>query len=288
MDISRKRKKHVQEYRRLLKKQETHPTEFTPEDEQKMKELQEKHFIYKDEVEKLPMSLAGAYSTFVGSPASKGQLQFDLWGIEASESLKEEWEQVKDDIKKHGIRNSLLMAMMPTASTSQILGNNECIEPYTNNIYTRQTLAGTFMIVNKHLIQDCIDLGIWNQELKDKIVLANGSVQNIEEIPGFIRDKYKVVWEMKQKWLVDHAVARAPFICQTQSMNIFMKDPTPNKINKLHFYAWDKGLKTGVYYLRTLAKSQGAKFSVDMSKYKKNGKIDTVQEAEEECLACSA
>ena len=249
-----------------------------------MKELQEKYFIYKDEVEKLPMSLAGAYSTFVGSPASNGQLQFDLWGVDPNTQLADEWAQVKDDIKKHGLRNSLLMAMMPTASTSQILGNNECIEPYTNNIYTRQTLAGTFTIVNKHLIQDCIDLGIWNQELKDRIILANGSVQEITEIPKFIREQYKIVWEMKQKWLVDHAVARAPFVCQTQSMNIFMNDPTPNKINKLHFYAWDKGLKTGIYYLRSKAKTQSQKFSVDMSKYKK---VDPVEE-EEECLMCSA
>ena len=285
MDISRKRKKHVQDYRRLLKKQETHPEEFTEEEADKMKELQEKYFIYKDEVEKLPMSLAGAYSTFVGSPASNGQLQFDLWGVEPNTQLVDEWVQVKDDIKKHGLRNSLLMAMMPTASTSQILGNNECIEPYTNNIYTRQTLAGTFTIVNKHLIQDCIDLGIWNQELKDRIILANGSVQDITDIPKFIREQYKIVWEMKQKWLVDHAVARAPFICQTQSMNIFMNDPTPNKINKLHFYAWDKGLKTGIYYLRSKAKTQSQKFSVDMSKYKK---VAPVEDEEEECLMCSA
>jgi ribonucleotide reductase alpha subunit len=285
MDIARKRKKHVQDYRRLLKKQETHPEEFTEDDATKMKELQEKYFIYKDEVEKLPMSLAGAYSSFVGSPASNGQLQFDLWGVEPNTQLADEWAQVKDDIKKHGLRNSLLMAMMPTASTSQILGNNECIEPYTNNIYTRQTLAGTFTIVNKHLIQDCIDLGIWNQELKDRIILANGSVQEITEIPKFIREQYKIVWEMKQKWLVDHAVARAPFVCQTQSMNIFMNDPTPNKINKLHFYAWDKGLKTGIYYLRSKAKTQSQKFSVDMSKYKK---VAPVEEEEEECLMCSA
>ena len=285
MDISRKRKKHVQDYRRLVKKREQNSIEFTEEERDKLKELETKYFIYKDEVEKLPMSLAGAYSSFVGSPASEGKLQYDLWNVKPSPELEEEWAQVKDDIKKHGLRNSLLMASMPTASTSQILGNNECFEPYTNNIYTRQTLAGTFMIVNKHLIQDCIDLGIWTQELKDKIVLANGSIQNIEEIPQFIRNLYKVVWEMKQKWLVDHAVARAPFICQTQSMNIFMKDPTPNKINKLHFYAWSKGLKTGVYYLRTLAKSQSSKFSVDMSKY---GKTQNTEQQEEECLACSA
>jgi ribonucleotide reductase alpha subunit len=293
MDIARKRKKYVQDYRRLLKKKEQTPLEFTPEDKDKLVELETKYFIYKDEVEKLPMSLAGAYSSFVGSPASEGKLQFDLWGVKPSPELEEEWAQLKDDIKKHGLRNSLLMASMPTASTSQILGNNECFEPYTNNIYTRQTLAGIFTIVNKYLIQDCIDLGIWTAELKDKIILANGSVQHIEEIPKFVRDLYKVVWEIKQKWLVDHAVARAPFICQTQSMNIFMKDPTPNKLNKLHFYAWNKGLKTGIYYLRTLAKSQSSKFSVDMGKYNNNnkGKKESgavIMEELEDCLSCSA
>ena len=284
MEIARKRKKYIQDYRRLIKKLELNPTEFTNEEKEKMLELKDKYFIYPDEIEKLPMSHAGAYSTFIGSPASQGLLQFDLWDVEPSPQLADEWKQVKDDIKKHGLRNSLLMALMPTASTSQILGNNECFEPYTNNIYTRQTLAGTFTIINKHLIQDCIDLGIWTPELKDRIVLANGSIQDIDDIPNFIKELYKVVWEIKQKWIVDHAVARGPFICQTQSMNIFMNDPTPNKINKLHFYAWEKGLKTGIYYLRSKAKAQGQKFSIDMTKYNKNKNV----KLEEECLSCTA
>ena len=279
MEISRRRKKHVQEYRRLLKKEDK-----TEEEVSQMNTLKKQYFIYQDEVDKLPMGLAGAYSTFVGSPASQGELQFDLWGVEPSQELKEEWDRLKGDIKKHGIRNSLLMAMMPTASTSQILGNNECIEPYTNNIYTRQTLAGTFTIVNKHLIRDLLDLNMWNKDMKDKIILANGSIQNIAEIPQHIKDLYKVVWEMKQKWLIDHASARAPFVCQTQSMNLFMKDPTPKKINAMHFYSWRQGLKTGIYYLRSLAKTQGQKFSVDIDKVQKNEN----QQVEEECLACSA
>ena len=279
MEIARRRKKHVQEYRRLLKKEDK-----TEEEVSQMNTLKEQHFIYQDEVDKLPMGLAGAYSTFVGSPASQGELQFDLWDVEPSPELKEEWDRLKGDVKKHGIRNSLLMAMMPTASTSQILGNNECIEPYTNNIYTRQTLAGTFTIVNKHLIRDLLDLNMWNKDMKDKIILANGSIQNIAEIPKHIKDLYKVVWEMKQKWLIDHAAARAPFVCQTQSMNLFMKDPTPKKINAMHFYSWRQGLKTGIYYLRSLAKTQGQKFSVDIDKVQKNDN----QQVEEECIACSA
>lgn len=279
MELARRRKKHVQDYRRLLKKEDK-----TEGDYMLIKELKEQHFIYPDEIEKLPMGLAGAYSSFVGSPASHGELQFDLWGIEPSDELKDDWDRLKVDIKKHGIRNSLLMAMMPTASTSQLLGNNECIEPYTNNIYTRQTLAGTFTIVNKHLVKDLLDLGIWNKDMKDKIILADGSIQDINEIPAHIKELYKTVWEIKQKWLIDHATARGPFICQTQSMNLFMKDPTMKKINAMHFYSWRKGLKTGIYYLRSLAKTQGQKFSVDIDKVKKN----TIPSLDDECMACSA
>ena len=181
------------------------------------------------------------------------------------------------------MRNSLLMAMMPTASTSQILGNNECIEPYTNNIYKRRVNAGEFTVINQHLISDLMRLGIWNAELKDRIIVDNGSIQDIQQIPGFIRDKYKTVWEMKQKYLVDHAIARSPFVCQTQSMNLFVASPTVKTINKMHFYAWKNGLKTGIYYLRSLAKTQAQKFSVDMAK-----QGSTPIQEEEECIACSA
>jgi ribonucleoside-diphosphate reductase alpha chain len=192
---------------------------------------------------------------------------------------------------KHGMRNSLLMAMMPTASTSQILGNVETTEPLTNNIYTRQTLAGTFTIINKYLINDLIDLGMWNNDMKDRIILANGSIQDIAEIPANIRELYKTVWEIKQKFVIDHAVARAPFICQTQSMNLFVRDPTHRKISLMHFYAWKAGLKTGIYYLRTQAKSQAQKFSVDISKSAATTTAATPQlEAapDEGCLNCSA
>jgi ribonucleoside-diphosphate reductase alpha subunit len=300
MDIARKRKKHVQEYRRLLKKISTMEkdqglTEEQTADLEKSKEeanqLQREHFIYKDEIEKLPMGLAGAYSTFVGSPASEGKLQFDLWREEQplkyEPEFVEEWNQLKEDIKKHGLRNSLLMAMMPTASTSQILGNNECIEPYTNNIYKRRVNAGEFTVINNHLITDLINLGIWNNDLKDKIIAANGSVQGIKEIPTFIRRLYQTVWEIKQRWLVDHAIVRSPYVCQTQSMNLFVSNPTPKVINAMHFYAWKSGLKTGIYYLRSLAKTQAQKFSIDLEKMKK-GQVAQVEEEEEICIACSA
>lgn len=264
MDLARKRKVILQEYRRAVKKP---TTERTPEDEQIVAEYPKKYMIISEEVDKLPMSLAGAYSSFVGSPAANGQLQFDLWGVEPSAELAGEWSELKKAIKTHGLRNSLMMAMMPTASTSQILGNNECIEPYTNNIYTRQTLAGLFTIINKYLIQDLIDLGLWSQEMKDRIIMAGGSIQELLDIPEHIRALYKTVWEIKQKSVIDHAVARSPYVCQTQSMNLFMRDPTQRKINAMHFHAWKSGLKTGIYYLRTQAKVQGAKFSVDLAKY---------------------
>lgn len=264
MEIARRRKPFVQQYRRLLKRQ-TKGEDLTDEETNTINRLQEEHFIYPDEVEKLPMGLAGAYSTFVGSPASEGQLQFDLWGVKPSDELAEEWSKLKVDIKKHGLRNSLLMARMPTASTSQILGNNECMEPYTNNIYSRKVLAGEFIIINKHLVRDLIDYGLWSQEMKDRIILAGGSIQQIMEIPSEIRNRYRTVWEMKQKYLVNHAAAAGPFICQTQSTNLFVNNPTFEKINKMHFYSWRAGLKTGVYYTRTRAKTSGNKFAVDAS-----------------------
>ncbi len=291
MELARKRKPHIQEYRRLIKKQ-VH--ERTDEDTQQICDIAQKYVIYGDEVEKLPMSLAGAYSSFVGSPASQGQLQFDLWGVQPSAELAEEWTKVKDDIKKHGMRNSLLMAMMPTASTSQIMGNIECGEPFTNNIYSRKTLAGEFIIINKYLVADLMALNLWTQEIKDRIIMANGSVQGILEIPESTRALYKTVWEIKQKAIIDHARARAPFICQTQSMNLFIKDPSLKVINACHFYSWRAGLKTGVYYLRTLAKSQAQKVSIELTTKSTPGKSpsrhDDIQLSidEPECLNCSA
>jgi ribonucleoside-diphosphate reductase alpha chain len=212
-------------------------------------------------------STAGAYETFNGSPASKGILQFDMWETTENElSGRWDWEKLKKDIIKYGIRNSLLMCSMPTASTSQILGNNECIEPYTSNIYKRNTLSGEYIIVNKHLIKDLINLNLWNDKMRIKIIENNGSIQNIEEIPSNFKEIYKTVWEMKLSNLIDMSRDRGLFICQTQSFNIFMPDVNVAKLNKALFYGWKKGLKTGMYYLRSQAKSEARKsLGIDIS-----------------------
>lgn len=193
----------------------------------------------------------GSYETFAGSPASKGILQFDMWGEKPATTTRYDWTALKNDIMKNGLRNSLLMAPMPTASTSQILGNNECFEPYTSNIYLRRTLAGEFVVINKHLVRDLLRIGVWNRTLKDKIVYHNGSVQNIQEIPESIKKLYKTSWELKQKVLIDQAVTRGKYICQSQSMNLFVPRPTIKLLSSMHFYSWEQGLKTGIYYLRT-------------------------------------
>jgi ribonucleoside-diphosphate reductase alpha chain len=203
----------------------------------------------------------GAYETFKGSPVSKGIFQFDMWGVTPS-SNRWDWTSLKKEVKKHGVRNSLLLAPMPTASTSQILGNNECFEPYTSNIYTRRTLSGEFIIVNKHLMRDLIKLGIWNDSMKNRLIEANGSVQGIPEIPQNIKDLYKTVWEISQKTIIDMAADRGAYICQSQSMNIHIQDPNFGKMTSMHFYAWKKGLKTGMYYLRSKAATQAIKFTV--------------------------
>ena len=307
MEIARKRKKFVQEYKRIIKLGSgtaENPTELSEEDKTRLQELKTTHFIIDDEL-KLPNQYAGSYASFIGSPMSEGKFQFDLWNVEPSPEMKEEWEVLRSDIQKHGIRNSLLIALMPTASTSQILGWNECIEPFTNNIYTRKTLAGTFVVVNKYLIQDLINLGIWNQSIKDKIIMNDGSVQSIDEIPQNVKALYKTVWEMKQKTLIDLAADRAPFVCQTQSMNLFVKNPTYKTLNAMHFYSWKKGLKTGIYYLRSQAKTSAQKFSVDLKSNSTNQgtnnkdsnvtvtnsnetKIQIEAKEEPECLMCSS
>jgi ribonucleoside-diphosphate reductase alpha chain len=204
----------------------------------------------------------GTYETYKGSPVSKGIFQFDMWGV-TPRSARWDWETLKKEVKKHGVRNSLLVAPMPTASTSQILGNNECFEPYTSNIYTRRVLSGEFVVVNKHLMKDLIQAGLWNERMKNKLIEANGSVQNIPEIPQHLKDIYKTVWEIKQKVLVDMSADRGAYICQSQSFNVFMPDPNFGKLTSLHFYAWKKGLKTGMYYLRTKAAADAIKFTVD-------------------------
>ncbi|MCL4641781.1 MULTISPECIES: ribonucleoside-diphosphate reductase subunit alpha [Olivibacter] len=204
----------------------------------------------------------GPYESFKGSPLSQGKFQFDLWNVKP-DSGRWDWEGLRKEIKKHGVRNSLLVAPMPTASTSQILGNNECFEPYTSNIYTRRVLSGEFVIVNKHLLRDLVELGLWNNEMKNRIIAANGSIQDINEIPADIKELYKTVWEIKMRNIIDMAADRGAFICQSQSLNLFVNTPTTAKLTSMHFYAWKKGLKTGMYYLRTQAATQAVKFTVE-------------------------
>ena len=211
----------------------------------------------------------GSYETFEGSPASQGVLQFDMW--EGDTKLHYDWDALRERIKEKGLRNSLLMAPMPTASTAQILGNNECFEPYTTNIYLRRTLAGEFVIVNKHLVDDLKKIGLWSKDMKDLMVKAGGSIQNIVDIPDDIKMLYRTVWEIKMKDVIDMAADRGRFIDQSQSMNLFMESPTMSKLSSMHMYAWKKGLKTGMYYLRSKAKARPIQFSL-----------------EPECVMCSA
>ncbi|MFN7652450.1 MAG: ribonucleoside-diphosphate reductase subunit alpha [Cyclobacteriaceae bacterium] len=206
----------------------------------------------------------GAYETFKGSPISKGIFQFDMWGV-TPDSGRWDWENLKREVKQNGARNSLLLAPMPTASTSQILGNNECFEPYTSNIYTRRTLSGEFIIANKHLMKDLISAGLWSETMRQKLIATNGSVQAIPEIPQNIKDIYKTVWEISQKAIIDMSADRGAYICQSQSLNIHLTDPNFGKLTSMHFYAWKKGLKTGMYYLRSTAAADAIKFTLDKS-----------------------
>ncbi|KYP13311.1 ribonucleoside-diphosphate reductase subunit alpha, partial [Flavihumibacter sp. CACIAM 22H1] len=203
----------------------------------------------------------GAYETFAGSPLSKGKFQFDLWNV--TPSGRHNWETLRKEVMEFGVRNSLLVAPMPTASTSQILGNNECFEPYTSNIYSRRVLSGEFVIVNKHLLKDLVALGLWDNDMKNRIIAANGSIQQITSIPEEIRELYKTVWEIKQRTLIDMAADRGAYICQSQSLNLFVSNPTASKLTSMHFYGWKKGLKTGMYYLRTQAAAQAVQFTVE-------------------------
>ena len=205
----------------------------------------------------------GPYETYKGSPVSQGIFQYDMWNVKPGSRW--EWDILKEEVLKYGVRNSLLVAPMPTASTSQILGNNECFEPYTSNIYTRRVLSGEFPIVNKHLLKDLVKLGLWNESMKNQIIAANGSVQNIEEIPQDLKDIYKTVWEIKQRSIIDMAADRGAYICQSQSLNLFIQDANFAKLTSMHFYAWKKGLKTGMYYLRTKSAADAIKFTVDQS-----------------------
>ncbi|WP_339712810.1 ribonucleoside-diphosphate reductase subunit alpha [Cyclobacterium amurskyense] len=206
----------------------------------------------------------GTYETYEGSPVSKGIFQFDMWGV-TPKSGRWNWSELKEKVNKYGVRNSLLVAPMPTASTSQILGNNECFEPYTSNIYTRRTLSGEFVVVNKHLMKDLIRLGLWTDGMKNRLIAANGSVQNMPDIPQNLKDLYKTVWEISQKVIIDMAADRGAYVCQSQSMNLFLQEPNFGKLTSMHFYAWKKGLKTGIYYLRSKAASSAIQFTVDKS-----------------------
>ena len=216
----------------------------------------------------------GPYESFKGSPVSKGIFQFDMWGVTPS-SGRWDWENLKREVKQHGVRNSLLLAPMPTASTSQILGNNECFEPYTSNIYTRRTLSGEFIIANKHLMKDLISLGLWSEGMRQKLVGANGSVQSIPEIPQNIKDIYRTVWEISQKSIIDMSADRGAYICQSQSLNIHLTDPNFGKLTSMHFYAWKKGLKTGMYYLRSTAAADAIKFTVDKAQMQQPTAVET-------------
>lgn len=226
----------------------------------------------------------GPYETFHGSPASQGILQFDMWGVEAPQT-RYDWTDLKEKIKANGLRNSLLVAPMPTASTSQILGYNECIEPITSNIYSRRTLAGEFIMTNKYLMKDLLDLGLWNDKVKNNIIANHGSVQHIDAIPPEIRAKYKTVWEIPMKCLIDMAADRGVYICQSQSLNLWMEDPTYSALTSMHFYAWGKGLKTGIYYLRRRGRHQAQQFTIEPEKQNGGHRLE---EDDEICEMCSA
>jgi ribonucleotide reductase alpha subunit len=230
----------------------------------------------------------GAYSTFQGSPLSKGKFQFDLWNTKPSDMWN--WDKLKKQIKEHGVRNSLTTACMPTASTGIILGNTETFQIQTSNIYKRQTLSGEFLLVNRYLVKELSKRNLWNKEMRDNIILENGSVQNIHNFPEDLKEIYKTVWETSQKTVIDMAADRAPFIDQTQSMNLWLSNPTFGKVNSMHMYAWKKGLKTGMYYLRSRSAVDAVKVTVSSEKVARENIINSSQNNidPEDCLTCSA
>ena len=201
----------------------------------------------------------GPYDTFDGSPLSSGHFQFDLWNVVTSDRY--DWETLRNQVIQNGVRNSLLIALMPTASTSQILGNNECFEPFTSNLYVRRTLAGEFIIVNQYLVKELMDLGLWNETLKNQIIEQKGSIQALD-LPDTLKQKYKIVWEIPMKHLINMSRDRGPYICQSQSLNLWIADPTISVLTSMHFYAWEQGLKTGIYYLRRKPKHQAQQFTI--------------------------
>jgi ribonucleotide reductase alpha subunit len=241
-------------------------TSFKPDCHKSQEELQSNYCV-------------GSYSSFVGSPASQGILQFDMWNVTPSDRYN--WSSLKESILKYGLRNSLLMAPMPTASTSQILGFNECFEPFTSNLYSRRTLAGEFVVVNKYLMKELINLGLWNEKIKNNIIANKGSVQQLDMLPEHIKNKYKIVWEIPMKHVIDMSADRGAFICQSQSLNLWIEEPTYNTLTSMHFYSWKQGLKTGIYYLRRKAKHQAQQFTIE-PETKKNEEQDDI------CEMCSA
>ena len=255
------------------------------DEEQKLQNTIDEMKINWAELNYLDDERAGAYSSFIGSPASKGILQFDMWGVESSSRFN--WADLKNNIIRYGLRNSLLIAPMPTASTSQILGNNECFEPFTSNIYSRRTIAGEFIIVNKHLMKELMTLGKWNNDVKNSIIAHGGSVQQLD-IPKRLKEKYKIVWEIPMKHILDMAKDRGAFICQSQSLNLWMKDPDYKKLTAMHMYAWKLGLKTGIYYLRTKAKAAAQQFTIEPPKGATIASTSQQPQEEEECLMCGA
>jgi len=288
MEMSKKRDMGLNELKtlqtKLLKTENNLLEPKLTDDETARLEILNSKFRYTDE-EINRTKYIGSYSTFDGSPASQGLFQFDLWGESPSEEMTPKWNKLKKDVQKWGIRNSLLVAPMPTASTSQILGNNECIEPFNSAIYLRRVLAGEFIVINKYLIADLIELKIWTPDIKNQIIANNGSVQTIDEIPDNIKQIYKNVWEIGNKALIDMAADRGKYICQSQSLNLFMAEPEFNKMTSMHFYSWSKGLKTGQYYLRTKPVAQAQKFTIEPEK-----KVEplTCSRDNPDCEACGS
>ena len=268
MEIARDREVDMLTFKRGINQHDPHNKDFVQDDI--LQKLNDKLKPIDNEINR--EEYLGTYSTYIGSPLYHGKTQFDLWNQEVNDSLHN-WTGLREQIKKYGVRNSLLVAPMPTASTSQILGNFECIEPVISNIYTRRVLAGEFMVINEYLVKDLIELGIWSDTLKDKIIQNDGSVRGIDDIPSFIQERYQTAWEVKQKHIIDMASDRGKFICQSQSLNLFVEAPNFKILSSMHFYGWKKGLKTGMYYLRTRPSSKAIQFTI---------------EPEKECESCSA
>ena len=285
LEISKEREVNIKQIKELMNKIEkgSANSEELSDIKKELSALKKIHKPIKEELNK--ESFLGSYSSFEGSPLSNGQFQFDLWNQKASDRY--DWDALRTDIMKYGIRNSLLLAPMPTASTSQIMGNNECIEPFTSNIYLRRTLAGEFVVINKYLIKDLLDLNLWNEDIKNMIIKHNGSVQNIESIPDNIKQIYKTVWEIGNKTLINMAADRGKFICQSQSLNLFVAEPDFNKLSSMHFYSWSKGLKTGIYYLRTKPIAQAQQFTIEPEEKQTEDKF-VCRKDDPDCLMCGS